>query len=216
MNTIQEVPFELQEDESWCWPTAIKLILEFLWHNISLSELYELTEFKWDNIPTINLAIAIGKLWHKSDFYTNSLIVSCWDNNTIDKARKNGVKLDEKSLTLDEIIFYTKKDYLPVMLVDWNIILEWLKLPLDPEILGFRWHFVPVVWYDENNIYIHSHSKRNVDEIIWKNIAINKKLFNEARITKWTDEDILIIHRKVTNYLSTYTQEKTKKILWLK
>ena len=53
-------------------------------------------------------------------------------------------------------------------------------------------HFVPIVGYDEKNIYVHNQGLTNPTE----NLSIPRELFEQARKAKGTDEDIIFIYRK--------------------
>lgn len=197
---IKNIDFIKQQKVNDCWPTALKTILWYFWKNININSLYMLTSYKWNNIATINIAIASAILWHETIFYTKNLSVN-WTKEKVEEAKNIWVEIGEKSLELDEIIDYINKDYIPVVLVDWNII-TW-----DPNNTT-RWHFVPVVWYSDKNIYIHSHWISNPDKLIRAYMPVKKDIFEKARKAEWTDEDILLVHKKDIN-IQIYSKIQT-------
>ena len=58
---------------------------------------------------------------------------------------------------------------------------------------GYQGHFVPVVGYDKKNVYVHNHGLNNPLSFL----PIKKEIFEEARKAKGTDEDIIVVHRKI-------------------
>jgi len=51
---------------------------------------------------------------------------------------------------------------------------------------------VPLVGYDNENVLIHNHGLRDTQEFM----KIDRKLFDEARKAKGTDEDVVVIYRR--------------------
>lgn len=97
------------------------------------------------------------------------------------RAREAGVELNEERLGINEIIDNMGKNRAIIALLDWNVIIGEK---------GYLSHFVPLVSYDRENIYVHNHGFDDTK----KYMPINKRLFNKARKAKGTDEDILIIY----------------------
>ena len=72
-----------------------------------------------------------------------------------------------------------------MILLDWNVIKGC------PE-KGYQGHFVPITGYDENNVYVHNHGMLNPSPYF----TIPREVFDEARKSKGTDEDVLFIMPK--------------------
>lgn len=88
-------------------------------------------------------------------------------------------------MTLEEILEKIGKNIIPIILLDWNVVKGKGKE-------GYHGHFVPIIGYDKNNVYVHNPGLDNPTNCL----PIKKYLFEKARKSKGTDEDIIIIHRK--------------------
>jgi len=92
------------------------------------------------------------------------------------------VDVEERTLSLDEILSYIKQDSAIIILLDWNIITGGE---------GYQGHFVPVVGFDSKYIYVHNHGFLNPTPFL----PISRELFEKARKSRGTDEDIVIIFK---------------------
>ncbi len=104
----------------------------------------------------------------------------------MDDAQKAGVKLEERGVDLEELLGKIGNNSLPIILLDWNVVKE-------ERDKGYKGHFVPVVGYDEESIYVHNHGLNNPTPFL----PIKRDIFEEARKAKGTDEDIIIVHNKL-------------------
>jgi hypothetical protein len=93
--------------------------------------------------------------------------------------------MEERGLSLEELLEKVDRDSLPIILLDWNII----KGMKDK---GYQGHFVPIVGHDNDNIYVHNHGLDNPTPFL----SVKRDVFEEARKANGTDEDIIIIHSK--------------------
>jgi ABC-type bacteriocin/lantibiotic exporter with double-glycine peptidase domain len=201
-----EVPYHKQTTKLNCGPAALKMALEFLGESYSLKRLEEeLRLDKGKGISTIKLAIAARNLGFKTEFFSKVLGINPENLKTdfykkytdliqdseaqrlIAEARKIGVKLYEKTLTLEEIIKNIREERIMIVLLDANLLSK-------KEKEGFRGHFVPVVGYGKSNIYIHYPSFYSTVSRAF--LPIKKEIFDKARKAKGTDEDIIIIYKK--------------------
>lgn len=199
-----DVPFYLQTKELNCGPVALKMALEFLGEKYSTKDMEKEVEIKEGKaVSTLKLAIAARKLGFKVEFYSKTLglnkenlkmdfykqyndLDESESQKLFNEAREIGVELYEKTLSLEEIINNIREDRIMIVLLDWNVI-------KGKE--GFQGHFVPIVGYDEENFYIHNHGFLNPEAFM----PMKRELFDKARKSKGTDEDIVIIHRKQSN-----------------
>lgn len=198
-----DVPFYKQKENVDCGPVALKMVLSYFGKNYDIENLKEKTGIKkGKGISTIQIATAAALLGHKTDFYSKSLFMDeenfkmdfykkyAEDNlleqskQLIEEAKKAGVKIEEKKLTLKEILTRVNENEIPIILLDWNVVKENREK-------GYQGHFVPIVGYDEENIYVHNQGLNNPTEFL----KIKKEIFEEARKAKGTDEDIVIICR---------------------
>ena len=195
------VPFYKQSSIADCGPTALRMVLSYYGKNPSINNIKEKCEIKKDKgISTIQIAIAAAKFGYKSSLYTTSLgfkednmelefYKKYADPNLIketrtliNNAKDLGVELNEISLSLREIKSLVNKNSLPIILLDWAVVLG------KKNYLG---HFVPIVGFDEEGIYVHNQGIKAK-----KFLHINSRIFNKARRAKGTDEDFLVISRR--------------------
>ena len=83
------------------------------------------------------------------------------------------------------VLGFVNKDSIPIILINWNTI-------KDKKEKGYQGHFVPVVGYDKQNVYIHNHGLNDAEKFM----PVPKKTFDEARKAEGTDEDVVIVYRK--------------------
>ena len=98
----------------------------------------------------------------------------------VGESKEEGVVIHEKSISLEEILGFVTKKSIPIILLDWNIV-------KNKEEKGYQGHFVPIVGYDKDNVYVHNQGSFE------KFLKIDKNIFDKARKTKGTDEDLAII-----------------------
>ena len=196
------VPFYQQDFKNSCGIFALKMVLNYFGKNIKTQDITDKIEAEnGKGISTWQLAIgaakykfivkiysAVEKFDEKLltiNFYKKSLPnnyftkLNQWEN----KAKNLGVKRIIKHLTLNEILYFVSNKKVPIILLNWNII-KGKK--------GFQGHFVPLIGYDKNNVYIHSQGLNNPKKFM----KIPRDLFDIARKSKGTEEDILLISNK--------------------
>ncbi len=202
-----EVPFYKQTTKLNCGPTALKMALEFLGKSYSIKKLEKEGGIeRGKGISTIRLAVAARKLGFKTEFFSKVLGINPENFKTdfyrkyadltqekhaqkiIAEAKETGVKLHERILPLGEIIKNIRKDRIMIALLDSNML-------SGKEKWGFRGHFVPLVGYDKNNIYIHYPSFYRT--VLQAFLPIKKEIFDRARKAKGTDDDIVVIYKKL-------------------
>ena len=193
------VPFYAQESELSCGPTALKMVLSFFNKNYSMKLLEEKTGIKkGKGILSIQIAIASSSLGFKTkfiskslafneenlklDYYKNYFDFSESSEKLLEKAVSNNVQLLEKSISQNELLDYLTEKSIPIVLINWK------KLANQDDYSG---HFVPVVGYDSEYIYIHNPGPINPKAFL----SVKKDVFEEARKSKGTDEDIIIISK---------------------
>lgn len=198
-----KVPFFKQTTPLNCGPVALKMILAYFGENIELNILEEKTGIKEGKaIYTIQIATAAASLGYKTEFFSKHILFN--EENLkqdfykkysemdleqskkwIKEAKKSGVDIQEKTLSLKKILTLIKKDSLPIVLLDWNIIKNRREK-------GYQGHFVPIVGYDTKNVYVHNHGLTETQGFL----PIPIDIFDKARKAEGTDEDIIIIHKK--------------------
>lgn len=198
-----EVPFYKQTKDFNCGPTALKMVLSFFGENHDMNLIEEKVGIKDRKVvSTIQLAIASARLGFKTDFYSKHLLFDEehkkmdfykkysemnleFSKKLVEEAKKSSVNVQERSLPLEGLIPLTSVNSIPIVLLDWNIIVGNRK--------GYLGHFVPVVGYDEKNIWVHNQGFKDPTAFL----MIGKKIFDKARKAEGTDEDIVIVHRKI-------------------
>ena len=202
-------PFHRQTTELNCGPAALQMALEFLGKTCSIEELEELLEIKQGKgISTIKLAIAARKLGFRAEFFSNvlgfnpgnleldfykkhgDLTQSSDAEKLLAEAISLGVELHEASLPLAAILDNVREDRVLLILLDWGVIRG---------LSEYRGHFVPVVGYDADNIYVHNQGFHNTQPYF----PISRELFEKARKSAGTDEDIVVIQKKQEKQLNS-------------
>ena len=198
-----EIPFFKQTSALDCGPSALRMFLSYLGKDEGIKVLEARTGIKeGKGISTIQIATAAASSGFRTDFYSKHILFneqhlkldfykkySDMDLNQskklVEEAKASGVNVRERTLSLEELLRFVKRDSVPIVLIDWNTI-------KDKKEKGYQGHFGPVVGYDEQNIYIHNHGLNDTQEFM----PVPKKTFDEARKAEGTDEDIVIVYRK--------------------
>ncbi|HKL24198.1 MAG TPA: peptidase C39 family protein [Candidatus Nanoarchaeia archaeon] len=198
-----DVPFYKQTTPLNCGPIALKMVLSYFGNNKSSDILEEKTGIKeGKGISTIQIATAAASLGYKTDFYSKHVLFN--EENLkhgfyqkysdmdleqskkwVKEAKEKGANVQEKKLSLEEILEFLTKDSVPIILLDWNNVKP-------KEERGYQGHFVPIVGYDKDNVYIHNHGFEDTQKFM----PLKKETFDKARKAEGTDEDIMVIYRK--------------------
>lgn len=198
-----EVPFYKQTTDLNCGPTALKMVLSFFGENLDIGLIEEKVGIEEGKIvSTIQLAIASSKLGFKTDFFSKHLLFNEEHKNIdfykkyslmnlelskklVEKAKASGVTVQEKTLSVGDLVSYISRDSLPILLLDWNVV-------KGNKEKGYLGHFIPIVGYDKNNILVHNQGFENPAPFV----PIKTSIFDEARKARGTDEDVVIVYRK--------------------
>jgi len=197
-----EVPFYLQTADLNCGPAALRMVLAYFDKDYGLPILEEKARIKeGKGVFTLQIAIAAASLGYKTelfskqigfnkenlelDFYKKYADLIVRQEDLLKEAKDLGAHIEEKTLSLGEILSKTRSDCIPIVLLDWSII----KGEKDK---GYQGHFVPIVGYDKDKVYVHNHGMKNPKEFL----EIPKNLFDTARVAKGTDEDIVFVYKK--------------------
>src|SRR3989304_1182641 len=162
-----EVPFYNQTTKLNCGPAALRMVLAYFDKDYGLPLLEEKAKIKeGKGIFTVQIAIAAASLGYRADFYSRqvsfnkeNLKLEFYQKYTdlitqtdelVEEAKKLGVHVEEKRLSLEEILSKVSNSSLPIILLDWNIVKGTREK-------GYQGHFVPIVGHDEENVYVHNH-----------------------------------------------------------
>jgi len=199
-----KVPFYKQEGKNDCGPTALQMVLEYLGEKHSREELMNSVDSDKSGVTwTLGIAKAAAELGFKVEFYSAHVgfnpenfelefLKKYADDpqsskQKIERLQKQayelGVKIQEKSISLKELLSNVSKNCIPIILLDWS------KIKGTSDFIG---HYVPIVGYDDENVYVHNQGFHNTKAFL----PIARELFDEARKSKGTDEDIAYIYRK--------------------
>lgn len=197
------VPFSLQTTPLNCGPVALQMILSYFGDKTDLKIIEEKTGIEEGRgISTIQIAIASASLGYKTHYFSKHIgfnpehlkheFYKKYSNLSKERserfnreAQNAGVKINEKVVSLNELLNLLTKDSIPIVLLDWNIVKNQKEK-------GYQGHFVPIVGYDSKNVIVHNHGLNNPKEFL----AIERSLFDSARKAEGTDEDFLVISRK--------------------
>lgn len=197
-----KVPFYKQSTSLNCGPTVLRMVLAYFDKDYGIKFLEEkVNRFKRKGVSTIKLAIASIRLGFKTEFFSKHILFNEENlkldfykeyndinqeesKKLLEEAKNIGINIQKKSLTLKKLLSKITEDSVPIVLVDWNILLKEK---------GYHGHFVPVVGYDRKCIYIHNSRAEDFKGFM----SIKKEIFDKMRKAKGTDEDIIVIYRKV-------------------
>lgn len=102
----------------------------------------------------------------------------------IQEAKQAGVKFKEETLTLNQLLSLINKRTVPIIILDWNII-------ANNKYKGFMGHYVALCGFDNKFVYINNSSGKNGRRLQ----SIPRRIFDKARRSQGTDENILIISK---------------------
>jgi len=197
-----KVPFYKQTSPLNCGPTTLRMVLGYFGNDEGVEVLEARTGIKeGEGISTIQIATAAASSGYRTDFYSKHILFNeenlkhefyqKYSDMDLEQSKKwledakvAGVNIQERTLSLEELLGFVTKDSVPIILLDWNIV----KARKDK---GYQGHFVPVVGYNEQNVYIHNHGLNDTQEFM----SVPKTTFDEARKAEGTDEDIVVLHR---------------------
>jgi hypothetical protein len=199
-----QVPFYKQTTPANCGPYALKMVFSFFGKGFPIEEIEEKSRIKeGKGVSTLHLAVAALDLGFSIKFFSKYEDVNPENmdsefykhlaeedymstvRNLLKEIKDKGAKIEIKSTSLEEILSLVTESSIPIVLIDWNII-------KGREEKGYYGHFVPVVGYDKENVYIHNHGLSDTHDFM----PIKKGLFDMARKARGTDEDILVIEKK--------------------
>jgi len=192
-----DIPF-YRQGKNECGQTSLQMIFEFLGKKIDKDEITSKVDPEHSGATyTVGLARAAAEFGFRVEFYSKYLEINPENyeldfykketsgfeiserklNKIIEDCKRLGVKLEEKSFELDELLGRVGKGV--IVLINWNVI-------VGKE--GYQGHFVPIVGYDSENVYFH-----NADSEDGMNYCVKREIFDMARKSKGTDEDFLVI-----------------------
>ncbi len=194
-----DVPFYKQTSKTNCGPTALRMVLSYFGDNRLLEEIEKECEIKdGKGVYSIQLSTAASRLGYKTSFYSRHLGVNPENlkmdfykkysetfsdqDKIISDANCAGVNISESSISLEELLSFVTKKSVPIILLDWNIVRNESEK-------GYQGHFVPIVGYDEESIYVHNHGLTNPVGFQ----SISREVFEKSRTAKGTDEDVVVI-----------------------
>lgn len=198
-----EIPFYKQTSSLNCGPTALRMVLAHFGKDEEVKILEAKTGIKeGKGISTIQIAIAAASSGYSTDFYSKHILFNeenlkhefyqkysdmdlKQSKKWLEDAKVAGVNIQERTLLIEELLGFVTKDSVPIILLDWNVV----KARKEKSYQG---HFVPIVGFDEQNVYIHNHGLNDTQEFM----SVPKTIFDEARKAEGTDEDIVIVYRK--------------------
>ena len=196
-----EVPFYKQTTKTNCGSVVLHMVMSYLDKDIDLEILEKIIKINEGKaVLTIQIAIAsalsgfpteffskkisFNKENLKLEFYQKYLDNKVDHEKLIEEAKNVGVKIEERRMPIEELLRNVTNKTIPIILLDWNVI---------KGESGYQGHFVPIVGYDNESVYVHNNGLNNPTPFL----KIKRELFEQARKSEGTDEDIIIIHRKV-------------------
>lgn len=196
-----KIPFYKQTSQFNCGPVALYMILSYFSSDIDLDHLEKLIGInEGKGTTTIQMATASSKLGYetiflskhvhfnkenmKFDFYQKYSEFAHRSKQLVEDAKNEGVIVKEVGISLNELLGKFEEGFIPLILLDWNIV-------RGTKHKGYQGHFVPVVGYDEENVYVHNPGLDNPEQFL----PIKRNVFDEARKAEGTDEDLVLIKK---------------------
>lgn len=198
-----QIPFYKQTTNMNCGPVALMMVLHYFNKKLNLKDIEDSMDIKeGKGVSTIKIAVTAAKLGFKTEFFSRSILFDDKNleldfykkygdvnleksKNLVSEAEENKVRVHEKTIPLSKLLSYVTDKSVPILLLDWNVIIS-------NEKSGYQGHFVPLTGYDDNHVYVHNHGFNNPRPFF----EINKKIFDKARKSRGTDEDIVIIYNE--------------------
>ncbi len=197
-----EIPFYKQTTHFNCGPMALRMVIAYLDKDLGVEILEKRAGIKeGKGLMTAQIATAAALSGYKTDLFSKSISFNPKNlelefykkyseeiqrsEKVVEDAKKAGVNIEEKTLSSEEILKSVNEKSVPIILLDWNVV-------MGRKDKGYQGHFVPIVGYDSENVYIHDHGTHNPTPFL----PIKREIFEVARKAKGTDEDIIIIHGK--------------------
>jgi hypothetical protein len=196
------VPFYKQVGMTDCGIVALKMVFSFLGKDFQIEGIGEKTGIKLGKATsTLQLAKAAVELGFRVKLISKSVLPTQENMNSefhkkyaeedyiqqstscYNYLKTKNTEMMEKSIDINELLSYVTESSIPIVLLDWNVV--------SPKYNGYQGHFVPIVGYDKETIYVHNPSASDLKEYM----PIKRQLFDSARKSKGTDEDILIIYK---------------------
>ena len=195
-----EVPFYPQTSATNCGPAALQMVLAYFGKQLRLKQIEDSAGIEsGKGLYTIQLAIAAARFGFSVRFYTTSLglnpahaDMTFYKNyasmnesrmaSLVCAARSAGIVLEERTVPLKELLSYVHRDSLALGLLNWNTV---------KGVDEYQGHFVPVVGYDDEFVYVHNSGLGSGQSFV----PIERRLFDKARKAAGTDEDVLVITR---------------------
>ena len=193
-----KVPFYEQTNPLNCGPNVLRMVLAYFGKDEGIEVLEAKTGRKEGKVIfTIQIATADTSFGYGVDFYSKHILFNKENlklkfyqkyadtdleqsKKLVEDAKIAGVNVQEKILSLKELLEFVKEDSVPIILLDWNIVKAGKEK-------NYEGHFVPIVGFDEQKVYVHNNQEF---------LPIPRNIFDEARKAEGTDEDLVVIYRK--------------------
>lgn len=196
-----DVPYYKSVNETDCGPIVLKMVLEFFGEEYSFDEISK-AERQIDTglVWSVGIARAAKKLGFRTKMISQTNFRQeendieyyrkyASDNGMIvlkelaDEIKKIGVEIEERNMSLDELLSYVAENSVPIVLVNWYVL-------AGKE--GFSGHFLPITGYDEKYIYVHNPGLASAQDYL----PLKRENFLKAWESKGTDKDVVIVFRK--------------------
>jgi uncharacterized protein YvpB len=197
------VPYYKSEKDTDCGPLALRMALAYLGESYTFKKISE-EERQIDTglVWSVGIARASKKLGFPTKFISTTNFsheendIDYYKKYSNDKAKivlkelsdeieKIGIEIQERDMSVEELLSYVSENSVPIVLVNWYVI-------AGKE--GFSGHFLLITGYDEKNVYVHNPGLASAMPYL----PIKKDVFLRAWESKGTDKDTIVISRKPT------------------
>ncbi len=189
----KKVPFKVQGSKYECGPSSLQIAMAYLKDEADREEIKRVLGYEEGKaVYTIQLATVAEKMGFQAEFFTadpwnehegqefsEKFNPDIENEELYKKAEGEGVEVNFRELKLDEILGFLTYNSIPIVLIDWNVIVGEEK---------YQGHFVPVVGYTEEKILVHEPSSED-----GAFMEIEREKFDEARKSEGADQDVAVI-----------------------
>ncbi len=196
-----KVPFYKSIKDTDCGPLALRMALAYFGENhtfediskqerqletglvwsVGIARASKIFGFKTKLVSTNNFSHEEDIDYYKQYSNDSGKIVL---KELSDEIKKIGVEIEERNISLEELLKHVSRNSIPILLVNWFVI---ANRP------GFSGHFLLITGYDKENIYVHNPGIANARA----HLSIKKEIFVRAWESKGTDKDAIVIFRKL-------------------
>ena len=193
------VPFHKSLKDTDCGPLALKMVLEYFGKKLPIEQIAkEEKQLETGLVWTLGILRAAHKLGFRAKListtnFSHTEDIDYYKKYANDKgmlvlkelekeAKQLNLDVEEKNMPLNELLGYVTENSVPIVLINWFVV-------AGKE--GFSGHFVPLVGFDEENVYVHNPGIASAQPYL----KVKRAKFVQAWESKGTDKDCVVVFK---------------------